>query len=212
MSKLRRANEALTGRLYQIQSSNDLAERLKLENELLRSQVKDLSERLQNCESKLPQKVTPITQAKSIVKPTTTSPNDQITQRLEALAVPLNSTLSKVIRSAPVHIVLAAISALEEAIKTDRIQRPGAWLRKAIEDGWQPNEALEKQEAPAGTTQSTFREWYDLAKAYGTIKEFEERDGVMMVRENAGQWYTYEEYVAKGWTIEYFRSWKSRRL
>lgn len=212
MSELRRANESLTGRLYQIQSSNDLTERLKIENESLKSQLKDLSERLQNCESKLPQKVTPITQAKSKVKPATTNINEPITQRLEAIGVPLNSTLNKVISSAPEQIVFTAVAALEEAIKTDRIERPGAWLKKAIEDGWRPNEALEKPAAPAGTTQSTFREWYDLAKAYGTIKEFEERDGVMMVRENTGQWHVYEEYVVRGWTIEYFRDWKKRRV
>ncbi len=80
------------------------------------------------------------------------------------------------------------------------------------ESQWIPNEALEKQAKAASTSKPTFREWYDLAKAYGVITAFEERDGVMMVRENAGQWHTYEDYVAKGWTIEYFRAWKSRRM
>ena len=54
MSELRRANESLAGRLYQIQSSNDLTERLKIENESLKSQLKDMTERLQDCETKLP--------------------------------------------------------------------------------------------------------------------------------------------------------------
>jgi predicted transcriptional regulator len=137
--------------------------------------------------------------------------SDRIEQELASLGVKLNSTLSKVIRSAPESVVMNAIAALKEAITSGRIEHPGGWLKTAIESQWIPNEALEQPAKGANTSQPTFREWYDLAKAYGVIIAFEERDGVMMVRENAGVWHTHEDYVAKGWTIEYFRAWKSRR-
>ncbi|NJR31920.1 MAG: hypothetical protein HC778_02390 [Chamaesiphon sp. CSU_1_12] len=136
----------------------------------------------------------------------------RIEQELASLGVKLNSTLSKVIRSAPESVVMNAIAALKEAITSGRIEHPGGWLKTAIESQWIPNEALEKRTKAASTSEPTFREWYDLAKAHGVITAFEERDGVMMVRENAGVCYTYEDYVAKGWTMEYFRAWKSRRM
>ncbi|MGH2416684.1 MAG: DUF6262 family protein, partial [Microcystaceae cyanobacterium] len=63
IAQLRRINEALTGRLYQVQSFHDLAERLKRENESLQVQVKQLSEQLTECAALLPTKVTSITQA-----------------------------------------------------------------------------------------------------------------------------------------------------
>lgn len=152
-------------------------------------------------------KVTALQQKRSIKS----NVSDRIEQELASLGVKLNSTLSKVIRSVPESVVMNAIAALKEAITSGRIEHPGGWLKTAIESQWTPNEAIEKHAKGANTSQPTFREWYDLAKAYGVITAFEERDGVMMVRENAGQWHTYEDYVAKGWTIEYFRAWKSQR-
>ena len=128
------------------------------------------------------------------------------------MGVKLNSTLTKVIRAAPESVVLNAIAALKEAVSSGRIERPGGWLKTAIEARWIPNEAVEAMPVIANTSQPTFREWYDLAKVYGVIKAFEDRHGVMMVQENSGHWYTYEDYVAKGWTLDYFRRWKSHRV
>jgi membrane-bound lytic murein transglycosylase len=48
ISELRRANEALTGRLYQVQSSNYLIERLKQENELLKIQLQEFTKQLES--------------------------------------------------------------------------------------------------------------------------------------------------------------------
>jgi hypothetical protein len=227
----------MAGKLYQLQEFESLVSRLRTDNDRLKSQLADkiahqessperafhqaASDR--STASNLPDltlekpldpsivepvaKVTALQQKRNIKS----NVSDRIEQELVSLGVKLNSTLSKVIRSAPESVVMNAIAALKEAITSGRIEHPGGWLKTAIESQWIPNEAIEKQAKGASTSQPTFREWYDLAKAYGVITAFEERDGVMMVRENAGQWHTYEDYVAKGWTIEYFRAWKSRR-
>jgi predicted transcriptional regulator len=235
---LRNINKGMAGKLYQLQEFESLVTRLRTENQSLKSQLADeivhqesSPERaFHQAESDRSTASTPLdlTLAQPldliVVEPVTkvtslqqkrafkSNVSDRIEQELANLGVKLNSTLSKVIRSAPESVVMNAIAALKEAITSGRIEHPGGWLKTAIESQWIPNEALEQQAKGANTSQPTFREWYDLAKAYGVITAFEERDGVMMVRENAGQWHTYEDYVAKGWTIEYFRAWKSRRM
>jgi predicted transcriptional regulator len=208
---LRSVNKGMAGKLYQLQEFESLAARLRVENESLKSQLEVAKSAV------LPPPdltiVEPATRVTSLEEKRTikSSVSDSIKQELDGLGVKFNSTLSKVIRSAPESVVMNAITALKEAITSGRIEHPGGWLKTAIESQWIPNEALERQAKVASTSVPTFREWYDLAKAYGVITAFEEQDGVMMVRENARQWYTYEDYVAKGWTIEYFRAWKSRR-
>jgi predicted transcriptional regulator len=212
LKDLRNINKGMAGKLYQLQEFESLVGRLRTENESLKSQ-------LEAARSAAPTPpdltiVEPVTKVTSLEEKRTikSSISDKIKQELDGLGVKLNSTLSKVICSAPEQIVLTAIAALKEAITSGRIEHPGGWLKTAIESQWIPNEAIQKQAKAASTSAPTFREWYDLAKAYGVITAFEEREGVMMVRENAGQWYIYEDYVARGWTIEYFRAWKSRRM
>jgi predicted transcriptional regulator len=209
---LRNVNKGMAGKLYQLQEFESLVGRLRAENESLKCQLE-----FARSAAPTPPDLTivePVTKITSLEEKRTikSSVNDNIKKELDTLGVKLNSTLSKVIRSAPESVVMNAITALKEAITSGRIEHPGGWLKTAIESQWIPNEALEKQAKAASTSAHTFREWYDLAKAYGVVTAFEEQDGVMMVRENAGQWYTYEDYVAKGWTIEYFRAWKSRRV
>ena len=135
MTELRRANEALTGRLHQVQGSRDLVERLKVENEALKLQVKDLSERAGS--NPIPvNNVTPIGQgAKSSV-------SDAIKSELEQLTIPLNSTLSKRIKAATEERVLAAITALKDQLTKGQVTNPGGWLATAIQDGWTKSEPI----------------------------------------------------------------------
>ena len=158
MVELRRANEALTGRLYQVQSSQDLAERLKKENESLQIQVKQLAEQLQECAARLPQKVTPITVAKK------SHITDQIQNQLAAAGIGLNPTLTKAIKSAFPEVVLDAIEAYKEALATGKVERPGAWLKKAIEEQWKPNDTVQ-----AISEQETFNQWFPLAQKQGLV-------------------------------------------
>jgi Family of unknown function (DUF6262) len=135
MSELRRANEALTGRLHQVQGSNDLTERLSKENESLKIRIQDLIEQLKAYEgmssgSIAQSNVTPIGQgAKSSV-------SKAIKTELERLNIVLNSTLSKRIKAATEERVLAAITALKDQLTKGEVTNPGGWLATAIQDGW----------------------------------------------------------------------------
>ena len=80
--------------------------------------------------------------------------------------------------------------------------------RKALEEGWQPNESDAERETNA--VRSTFAEWYDLARSYGIVIGCREEDRVMMVQENTGNWYKFEEFSAK-WTLEYLKRKQNRR-
>lgn len=128
--ELNKINQSLTGRLYKLQSAENLAERLSKENEALLRQIKDLTERLSDCETRLPQKVTPITQAKR------NEISETIKNKLEAYGIGLNTTLSKAIKAVSEETVLDALEAYKEALAKDKIERPGAWLKTAIEQGW----------------------------------------------------------------------------
>lgn len=65
--------------------------------------------------------------------------SDKVKQQLESLGIQLNSTLTKAIKSASEETVLDAIEALKEAISDGAVEKPGGWLKTAIEQGWKPN-------------------------------------------------------------------------
>ena len=141
MTELRRVNEALTGRLHQVQSSRDLVERLKVENEALKLQVKDLTERVILNPTPV-NNVTPISQgAKSSI-------SDAIKSELEQLSISLNSTLSKRIKAATEERVLAAVIALKDQLTKGQVTNPGGWLATAIQDGWTVAEPISPSQPP----------------------------------------------------------------
>lgn len=131
--ELRRANEALTGNLYQLQNYHQLFERLKIENDFLKNRIKELIEQLENSQSQVPKQVVYINQFK------VNKISDSIKKELQIVGIKLNSTLTKVIELASEETVLNAIKAYKEALIVGTIKRPGGWLKKAIEEQWQPN-------------------------------------------------------------------------
>jgi FtsZ-binding cell division protein ZapB len=137
ISELRRANEALTGRLHQVQTSRDLVERLKVENEALKLQVRGVTEHLTSVSN-----VTPIGQAAK------SSISDAIKTELEQLNIPLNSTLTKRIKAATEERVLAAIIALKDQLTRGEVTNPGGWLASAIQDGWTVAEPISPSQLP----------------------------------------------------------------
>ena len=165
--ELNKVNQSLTGRLYKLQSAENLAERLSKENEALVAQIKDLTERLTNCENRLPQKVTPITQlARNEISET-------IKNKLEAYGIGLNTTLSKAIKAASEQVVLNAIIAYKEALAVGNIKQPGAWLKTAIEQGWKPNETVQALQEEL----DIFNEWFSLAKKKGLVIASQQQKG-----------------------------------
>jgi chromosome segregation ATPase len=179
ITELRRANEALAGRLYQVQTSNDLAERLKLENYSLKQQIQELSQRPQECESQLPQKVTPITQAKGSRRDL----SEAVLNHLAAAGINLNPTLVKAIKAAPEETVIEAIKAYQEALATVNIEHPGGWLKKAIEEGWKPNDTVQ-----AKSEMETFKEWFPLAQKKGIVLASQKSPKGMEVYLPEGGW------------------------
>ncbi len=143
ISELRRANEALTGRLHQVQTSRDLVERLKVENEALKLQVKGGNDRSISTSISTPvSNVTPIGQGVKF------SISDAIKAELEQLNIPLNSTLTKRIKATTEERVLAAITALKDQLTKGEVTNPGGWLATAIQDGWTVAEPISPSQPP----------------------------------------------------------------
>lgn len=135
---LRKANEGMAGRLYQLQDMQVMVERVKGENEELKRQItgqeKGSEHAISNPTSS--SNVTPISQGfKSSV-------SDTIKVKLEQLNIPLNSTLAKRIKAATEERVLAAINALKDQLPRGEITNPGGWLATAIQDGWTKSEPI----------------------------------------------------------------------
>ncbi|NJN13516.1 MAG: hypothetical protein HC815_38690 [Richelia sp. RM1_1_1] len=186
MDELKKINQSLAGRLYQLQSAEHLAERLKVENESLKRQLLDLTEQLTECAAKLPTKVTPISQAKK------SQVSDLVKHELEAAGIQLNSTLTKTIKSADEQTVLDAIEAYKEALATGNIERPGGWLKRAIEEGWKINDVVQ-----AKAELETFNEWFPLARQKGLVVASQQEKGHIVVYTNDGQWIPFIDIVKK---------------
>lgn len=196
--ELRNKNEAVYGRLYQLQSVQQQAEALKLEIESIKAENNWLKQQLDECRPtpqiqfsstlRTDSKVTSLerkrTQRKDI--------SDQIKSELASVGVKLNTTLSKTIKSAPEEIVLIAIQALKEA---SNVERPGGWLNRAIQDGWMPNEKnlpLDKAE------RDIFKQWFDLAyKQRLVLASTKGDDGRMYVFTIDGLRLSFEQMLAE---------------
>lgn len=201
---LRNINEGLAGRVFRMSELEAMGERQQ-------EYIKGLEEQLKACESRhsiptpLPTmpandpKVTPIDKGKR----NKSEIPESVKLKLEALLIPLNTTLSKAIKSVSEKITLDAIEAFEEATLTDHIEKPGAWIKAAIENGWRKNE-LRSCETATGTT-NEFSEWFELAKAQGVVRTRRETEEGLMIEDNTGRWEPWESFVKRGWTLEYLK-------
>lgn len=119
----------------------------------------------------------------------------KIQSELASLDIKLNSTLKKVIKSAPEETVLIAIEALKQAITAGNIERPGGWLKRAIEECWQPNESLQKIE---NKQHIIFNQWFELARAKGlVVASMKGDDDQQYVFDREGVRYHFEQMLAK---------------
>lgn len=132
ITKLRKVNEGMAGRFYQLQDMQVMVERLTVENEELKIQVTRQIKIPEETGSLLTSahNITSISQRhKSVV-------SDVIKAELAQLNIPLNSTLTKRIKAATEERVLAAITALKDQLTRSEITNPCGWLATAIQDGW----------------------------------------------------------------------------
>jgi Family of unknown function (DUF6262) len=132
LTGLRKANEGMAGRLYQLHDMQVMVERLKAENEELKKQVSEQVKTPEEIDSNSisGSNVTSISQRSK------SSVSDAIKSELEQLNIPLNSTLTKRIKAETEERVLAAITALKDQLTKGDVNNPGGWLATAIQDGW----------------------------------------------------------------------------
>jgi Family of unknown function (DUF6262) len=132
LTGLRKANEGMAGRLYQLHDTQVMVERLKAENEDLKQQV---AEKVKTSDDIDPNSISG-NNVTSITQRSKSSVSDAIKAELEQLNIPLNSTLTKRIKAATEERVLAAITALKDQLIKGEVTNPGGWLATAIQDGW----------------------------------------------------------------------------
>ncbi len=199
---LRKVNEGIAGRLYHLQDASDLAERLKIENAELKQQLEECCRHhTSTLASELDDvKVTSLDNRRA----GRSNISDEIKRQLADLGIPLNSTLTKILKTAPEERVLNALEAFKEAVASDNIEKPGAWLKRAIEEGWLPNEPVASQTVVE--TKKGFSEWFDLARSEGIVRARQETEAGFMVEDNTGQWVFPQSLIERGWTLDYLRT------
>jgi hypothetical protein len=159
ITKLRKVNEGMAGRLYQLQDMQVMVERLTVENEELKIQVGEqvLVSKNIDTDAIFNSNVTSIDRRQKL------SVSDAIKSELAQLNIPLNSTLTKRIKVATEKRVLAAITALKDQLTRSEVTNPGGWLATAIQDGWKVAEPI--------TTSQPQREMFTVsAKSQPTNK------------------------------------------
>ncbi len=187
---LRRINEGLSGRLYQLQGTSELAERLQAENIELKQKLQESSQALQQSTTSPTNNQKIISLEKKILG--NSNANDLIKQKLESLGIQLNSTLTKTIKTASSEIVLDAIEALKEALADNDIDKPGAWLKRAIELRWKPNAKIHiKSEL------EIFNEWYLKAKQKNLIQASQTTKDGILIYTNDEKWVPFSEMLAQ---------------
>ena len=192
---LREHIEVAQGVAMQVPDLKQQIESLKSENLKLREQ---LNECLRQSEIQLASTPSKDSQVISLDKKKTNQSqdiSDKIKLELAELGIKLNTTLTKTIKSASVEIVLSAIQALKEAMITGDIERPGGWLKRAIEDGWIPNEKHLPQDK---VERDIFKKWFDLAyKQRLVLASTKGEDGQMYVYNTDGVLLSFDQVLAK---------------
>lgn len=194
---LRRVNEGIAGRLYHLQSTDDLAERLKSENAQLKSENTELKRQLEEtCLTHVNSSVTLIENSKVTSlderRGGRSDISDNVKQQLDSIGIKLNATLTKAIKSASEITVLNAIKAFREAVASSKIEKPGAWLKKAIEEGWIPNEEIKQQ-----SELNVFNQWYALAQKKKLVLASQNTSSGIMIYTSDEKWLPFQEMLVK---------------
>jgi hypothetical protein len=120
----------------------------------------------------------------------------EIQAALDKLGLKLNPTLAQTMQSVSCETVLTAIAALEQAMTTDNIERPGGWLKRAIEQSWEPNRPL-YQNTPIRSAKA-FSQWFNLAKSQGlVVASMKAEDGKIYVFDPQGVRHLFTEMLAE---------------
>ncbi|MCU0567189.1 MAG: hypothetical protein MUF49_11395 [Oculatellaceae cyanobacterium Prado106] len=116
---------------------------------------------------------------------------DAFATELAELGASLNSTLNQTIATASPEVVEDAIAALREAREFDTIERPGGWLKRAIEEQWKPNRVTVR-------SQLLFNQWFPLARAQGiAIASTQTEAGELLVFDADCQPHPFPQMLAR---------------
>ncbi len=126
-----------------------------------------LKKAIAECESKLPQKVTPISKAKR----KSNDISESIKTKLDNLGVKLNATLLKVINSTSELEVLMALDAVEQYASSNNINNTGGLVVDAIKQKWEPSAPLKATNtvSSSGPQESEFSRWFEAARKKGIV-------------------------------------------
>lgn len=158
---LRRQNEMASSYMLRVRQLEQQIRRLEAENERLRQQEK---QQLQSHALSDREKA------------------------LKELGVTLNSTLVRLMQETPDGIIDTAINSLKEAIERGRVENPGGFLNRAIQDAWQPNGAYQEK-----ADMEEFNEWWKWAYKEGLVKAATQFDGVQYVLTANEDWVPFEQ-------------------
>lgn len=151
--ELRRMNEALAGQAYRVHH-------LQAQVERQQQTIEDLQVRLKEAHVHISvAKVTPIAQAKSC------QVSEVIQEELKSLRIRSTESLNRFVRSYDEETVLLAIKAFKQYKEIHEIQSPAGCLRRAIEEGWVPNESS----VLSTPEQNEFDQFYADAVAKGFL-------------------------------------------
>ena len=214
--ELQKQNEALTGRLYAMGSTQDLIERLnaensrlKTENEQRRAELESTGKELNDCQQRLVTsnpKIASLDQKRN--QPTTNEISDEFKSQFSEVGIRLNKTLRELIQSAPESQVLNALSVVKEALAVGKVRSKAGLFRKALEEGWEPNEYDEERKI--NEMQENFSEWFKLAKAQGIVQASQGTKDGIIVLDSTGEWMPLKTMFEKGWTLEHLEQWQNQ--
>ena len=207
--ELKKQNEALTGRLYSLGSTQDLIERLNADNsrlntvlEQLRAELESTEKELNDCQQRLitsNPKIASLDQKRN--QTTTDEISDELKSHFSEVGIRLNKALRELIKSAPESQVLNALSVVKEALAVGKVRSKAGLFRKALEEGWEPNES--DKERKSNESQENFSEWFKLAKAQGLVQASRGTKDGIIVLDSTGEWVPLKTMWEQGWTLEY---------
>jgi len=120
---------------------------------------------------------------------------NQIQTEIANLGIKLNSTLNKVIKDVPEDTVLTALKALKEAMTAGAIKNPAGWLKRAIEDGWQPNNIYSQTNEDSNL--KMFNKWFPKAQDKRIVIASTRKNGNILVLTPEDEWIPFTEVLSK---------------
>lgn len=191
---LRQQMEEIVGRsLYadeQAEHYKREAEKLRAENIALKQQLAQLKQPSSLKAVASPDQGQPVASIAPI--PPEQNTQKKIDQELVQLGLKLNPTLSKAIQSTDEHTVLTALEALKEAMEVGTVKNPVGWLRRAIEERWQPNSSYIQR-----NDLDLFNKWFSMARARRLVIASTQGEEEIMVLTLDDQWLPFSTMLSQ---------------